>query len=380
MEFAFYLSGFMLLYVYAGYPILIWLLGRWRCVRIEARADFTPHVTLIISAFNEEPVIRAKLANSLALDYPRELLEIIVASDGSTDGTDEAVREYAREGVRLIRHHGRIGKSSMLNLVVPVVAGDIVVLSDANAMYEPGAIRAIVRHFADSRVGCVCGELRYRVAGDGLAKNEGLFWRYEVQLKKWESRLGTLLGANGSIFAFRRELFQPLNPMLSNDFETPFQIARRGFLVAYESHAVSWEPGSPNFLTEFRRHARISARAFHGAFTWTRQLLYPLRSLLLLEFLSRKLLRWLTPFLMIVLLLTSALAGGWFASTLLWIQILFYSLCLGIAGLCYFGLKPPRLISAPLYFVLLNAAVFAGFCKWVAGQQAPTWDPNRVRP
>src|SRR5262249_45154331 len=199
-------------------------------------------------------VIREKLINSLALDYPRDRLEIMVASDGSTDRTTAIAAEYAAEGVRIRHFAGRRGKNATLNDLVPKPRGELAVFTDANGQYQREALKTLVRHFADSRVGCVCGELIYLSADDNVvAKGYNIYWRYDQRLKRLESRLACLLGANGSIFAIRKSLYRPLLGSVSNDMVLPIQIAARRYQVVYEPAAISREAGSQDAPEELRR-------------------------------------------------------------------------------------------------------------------------------
>ena len=262
-ETLFWLALITLIYHYVGYPLVLLVLGLRRREPLRS-ANITPTVSLIISAYNEQEVIRQKLDNSLDLDYPSEQLEIIVASDGSTDRTPAIVREYAG-AVALYHYPQRRGKNAALNETVSRAHGEILVFTDANGMYRKDAVRKLVQHFADARVGCVCGELIYRnPTGNPVAEGYNHYWRYDQWLKKLESRLHSLLGANGSIFAIRRELNEPLNPRTSNDMVLPIKIAARGYAVLYEPEAISVEAGSAGEREELRRRSRIVARGLLG--------------------------------------------------------------------------------------------------------------------
>lgn len=213
IEVLFWLSLFVIIYAYAGYPILLWSLSRFLKRKPSAdalsKAHHLPMVTLIVSAYNEEKVIGDKLNNALALDYPRELLEIVVVSDGSSDGTVRIVSGFADQGVVLRHYEGRIGKTACLNQVVPLATGEIIVFSDANSTYERGALKALVRSFQDRTIGFVTGWTRYVSHRDRMAVVNplGLYSRLELITKELESRLGSCVGADGAIFAIRRELY-----------------------------------------------------------------------------------------------------------------------------------------------------------------------------
>src|SRR5262249_32360786 len=233
-------------HTYLLYPLSLWAAIRIAGDRSRHRtSDVTPAVTLVISAYNEERWIRRKLENSLALDYPSDGLRIVVVSDGSSDGTVAIAREFTPRGVEVRAFPGRRGKVACLNDVVPSLRSDLVVMSDANSMYDPRSIRRLARHFADERIGCVCGRLRYENPGEEPAgASERVYWRYEGWLKKLESRLGSLLGANGSIYAYRRDLFRPVDPLMFCDDVIPIRIGIAGWMVIYDCEAWCTEETS----------------------------------------------------------------------------------------------------------------------------------------
>jgi cellulose synthase/poly-beta-1,6-N-acetylglucosamine synthase-like glycosyltransferase len=374
----FWTSLALIAYMYAGYPILLLILGfiresfgrsaaRLRSVRL-------PRVALIISAYNEEDVIREKVINSLGLDYPRNRLEIVVASDGSTDRTKAIATEYGAQGVR-VRHFGtRRGKNATLNDVVPEARGEIIVFTDANGKYQRDALTTLVRHFADPQVGCVCGELIYLSADDNVvAKGYNVYWRYDQRLKRLESRLGCLLGANGSIFAIRKSLYRPLLGTVSNDMVLPIQIAARGFQVVYEPAAISREAGSQNAPEELGRRSRIVGRGILGVRAVLPDVIKGGRILLLWELLSRKLLRYCTPALLALLAVSSAVLGTGIYRWALLGQAAFYGLALLSFAMRRVGMRLPGL-SMPHYFVLGNIAAALGWWKVLTGRELTKWE------
>lgn len=261
------LSLGMLAAVYVGYPAALRAAVALRGPRPVRQEPIEPDVTLIVSAYNEARVIRAKIQNALALDYPRERLEILIVSDASTDDTDAIVREYADRGVILLRQDVRRGKTAGLNAAVARARGAIVVFSDANAMYRADAIRCLVRNFADPTVGCVTGEARYlkgRPSAPGLG--ERAYWSYEIQVKRLESALGSMVGGDGAIYAIRRELWRPLPEAAINDFLNPLQIVALGYRNVYEPDAVAFEEVAGGFTSEYRRRVRIVSRSWRAIF------------------------------------------------------------------------------------------------------------------
>ena len=236
----FRLAVLIVVYTYFLYPVLLLLLTAGKKEVEYAPFAEWPLISLIIAAHNEEAVLKEKLENSLSLDYPHERLEIIVASDGSTDATEDIVASFAERGVRLHRVRERGGKTQAQNEAVRLANGQFFVFSDANSMYDKQALKNLLRPFADARIGCVCGELRYaNPAGDAAGKGEGAYWRYEQFLKGRESLLSSTLGANGSIYALRRELFEELESDIISDFIMPVRVWRRGFRVVYAPSAIA---------------------------------------------------------------------------------------------------------------------------------------------
>ena len=364
----------MILYVYVGYPVLLFLLGSLRPADRRRARPHTPRVSLIISAYNEEDVIREKLVNSLALDYPRELLEIVVASDGSRDRTPAIAAEYASRGVRVYEFPTRRGKNAALNDVVPQARGEIVVFTDANGKFERDALRKLVRHFADPRVGCVCGELIYMSSTDNLvARGYNVYWRYDQTLKRLESRFGCLLGANGSIFAIRRHLYRPLPGEVCNDMVLPIQIAALGHEVLYDPEAISREAGSQDAPEELGRRSRIVGRGIRGIWTVLPEILRGRRILLLWELLSKKFLRYCTPFFFVVLAGSNSILWTGIYRWTLAAQGLFYLLALLSFSFRRLGVNL-RTLSVPHYFVVGNIATALGWGKVLAGRELAKWE------
>ena len=257
----------VLAYVVAGYPLLLRLLVRARGAKHVRQADITPKLSFLISAYNEADVIRAKLANTLALDYPAERLEIVVISDCSDDGTDAIVQEFAARGVILARQAERRGKTAGLNATIPTLTGDIVVFSDANAMYDADALRKLVRNFADPAVGYVTGEARYLLNGQAAADaGERAYWGYEMELKRLETQLGSMVGGDGAIYAIRRRLWRTLPEDSINDFLNPLQIVEAGWRGVYEPQAICYEETSGGFKSEYKRRVRIVSRSWRAVF------------------------------------------------------------------------------------------------------------------
>jgi cellulose synthase/poly-beta-1,6-N-acetylglucosamine synthase-like glycosyltransferase len=371
----FWLSAGVLLYGYAGYPLLLRLIVLLRGVRPVRKGSGMPRVTLVISAYNEAAVIRRKLENVLRLDYPRELLEVVVVSDASSDGTDEIVREFAGRGVRLARQACRRGKTAGLNSTVPHVTGAIVVFSDANAMYQPNALRMLVRNFDDPQVGCVTGEARYLEGGASAADSgERAYWNYEIQVKRLETAVGSMVGGDGAIYAIRRELWRTLPDDAINDFLNPLQIVAAGWRAVYEPEAVCFEETAGGVGTEYRRRIRIVSRSWRALFQ-APDVLNPLKvGFFAVSVVSHKVLRWVSgPFALIAAVCGAALILG-LADTAP------YQWALGTATLALFCLLYPparRVAQFGLYFAVITAASVVGLVKGTTGRVSGTWSTPR---
>lgn len=378
-EILFWISGSALLYVFVGYPLLLLVLGKIAQRPPVLQRPIRPHVTLIISAYNEEEVIEEKIRNSLALDYPRENLEIIVVSDASTDGTDDVVQRYMAEGVVLQRMPVRKGKTAGLNQAVPLARGEVIVFSDANAFYARDVILKLVRNFADPTVGCVTGNSCYLDSeASNAGKSESTYWGYERFLKIKESQIGSMVGSDGALFAVRKDLASPLGSDDINDFVMPLQVVSRGYRNVFEPEALCYENVVSQLTQEFRRKIRIVSRSWHGLFQ-VKVLLNPWRYCWFsFQLLSHKVLRWLAPVFLSCLFLFSfviALDDGTGAIVLSG-QIVLYSL--GAVGLMLdrAGIAP-RWLSFPAYFIIVNAASAMGTIRYMLGERINTWEPER---
>jgi cellulose synthase/poly-beta-1,6-N-acetylglucosamine synthase-like glycosyltransferase len=377
----FWISVLTVVYVYAGFPLLLVILnaiGLKKPVRIS---QFTPKVTLIISAYNEETVIQCKLQNVARLDYPKERLDVMVVSDCSSDRTDEIVEAFTERPVKLLRLPERRGKTYGLNLAVAEATGEIIVFSDANAMYEPDVIRKMTRNFADTKVGAVTGESRYRIGDDDPStESEVTYWNYELWLKRLESSLGSLVGGDGAILAIRKELHHELHPDDLSDFINPMQVVIRGYRNVYETEAVCYEGGATNYGAEFRRKVRIVNRAWR-AMIKVRELLNPFRyGFFAVQFLSHKVLRWLVTVWMILALIANLMLAG---DSLLYVvtltgQLAFYAAAVTGLILHVIGRWNIRIFTIPYYFCIVNIASLLGILQAMRGQRYTTWNVSRA--
>lgn len=379
--FFFWISFGLLVYVYLGYPLLLSLLAKFS-ESPSPQSDLPgPAVTLLISAFNESQVIAAKLENALALEYPHDRLEILVISDGSDDGTDEITHGFAGRGVRLLRQEPRMGKTAGLNLGVSEARGQILVFSDANAMYQPDAVWRLVRHFSNLRIGYVVGNARYYEKGteSSSAQSEGLYWKLETYLKKKESIFGSVVGGDGAIYAIRRELYLPLLPTDINDFLNPLQIIVRGYTGVFEPAAICYEEAAENFGQEYRRKVRIISRSLN-ALRRVPEVLNPMRNtrhwFLLV---SHKVLRWFAPFFMTLCFIANlVLWQSPFYKIAALLQIVFYLLAL-IGWKWRPDNKIGKVFSLAFYFCMVNLASLVGCVKCFRGDLSGKWAPPRQR-
>lgn len=378
-EWVMWVSLGALFYTYLGFPALIWAMSRL-FGRAHEEGGIEPEVSLLIPAHNESVVIRAKIENSLALDYPRDKLHVRVISDGSDDGTDTIVKAYLGRRVELQRIETRSGKANALNQAVLHAPGEVLVLCDANTMFAPDAVRHLVRHFADTRVGAVTGNVGLTSNEAGHSEGESLFYRIERFVQRSESRLWTVIGADGGMYALRRELYVPNKPdTLIDDFAIAMNVARTGARVVYEPGATATEDTAQTAAQEFRRRSRTVAGGFQALFEgrgrpkWNQPGLW-------FEYLSHKVLRWLSPLLLALMLAGSiaAVVGGWNGSGRWWacvaisaLQVLFYALA--AVGCVMGGRRLPPIMALPFYFCLANAAALTGFFKWLLRLQPVTW-------
>lgn len=372
----FWLFAGIVVYAYAGYPVFVWLaahvFGRREAPPIVAD-DELPRLTVLIAAHNEGAVIEERIRNALTLDYPADKLEIVVASDGSSDDTADVVRGFVHRGVRLLDYPFNRGKSATLNAAWHEVSGDVVMLSDANTWFDPRAARLLARWFALRDVGAVCGRLELIDAATGR-NVDGLYWRYETLIKRCEGRLGSLLGANGAIYAVRRDRFVSVPPQtIIDDLVIPL-LARmtHGCRLVYEPQAHAREETPFRLSDEFGRRARIGAGGFQClALLWP--LLNPRQGWLAFSFFSHKLLRWVTPFCLLGMLAASVGATAQpFGRVLLAAQAAFY--VLAVVGALLPGRRPAvRLLRLTTLFSYMNLALLAGFWRWVRGRQRGAW-------
>jgi cellulose synthase/poly-beta-1,6-N-acetylglucosamine synthase-like glycosyltransferase len=367
-----------LAYTFLGYPALAWLLARIR-PRPPRRADVRPMVTVLVAAYNEASIIARRIENCLALDYPADRLEILIASDGSTDETAVVAQRYERPqrpgpAVRVITYPWRRGKPCVLNDTIPQCRGDVVVLADARQCYEADAVRRLAENFADPAVGAASGELCL-ANEEGVAVGEGVgaYWRYEKMIRRSESAFDSTIGATGAVYAIRRALFAPMaSDTLLDDVLIPVRIARRGFRVVFDARARAWDQAATSARYEYTRKVRTIAGVAQ-LFARERWLLLPTHRLWL-QAISHKLLRLATPFLMI-----GALAGA----AVLARRSPVYAAALAAQGAFYAAAAVgavlggrgalSRLLAVPYAFCLLNLTTVVALARLASGRQQVQW-------
>lgn len=306
-QIVFWTSAVALVYTYAGYPIFVYAVSLLFPKRVK-RADFEPNLTVLITAYNEERDIRAKIKNTLELDYPKEKLEILIASDGSTDETDKIVEEFAAEDVRLFRQEGRVGKTVTQNNAVEQVTGEIILFSDATAMYQPDVLRRMLPNFADETVGCVAGKLIYvDDSRSDVGKGAKSYWNYETFIKESESLACSLIGASGCLYAVRKSAYKPMYPEACSDFLIATKIYEQGLRSVYESTAICTEETNRQTGKELQMRVRVISQTLTDLWR-NRRMLNPLRSgFFAVELISHKLMRYAAPLFLILVLISTAI-------------------------------------------------------------------------
>ena len=371
-------SIFLVVYNYFLYPLFIIFLARRRhdehlgSVKSASELSEFPTVSLIIAAYNEERVIDAKIKNTLELDYPREKLEIIVVSDGSNDNTAALVKSHS-DSVTCLHNPERGGKSAALNRAVEVANGELLVFSDANNDFARDVIKQLVRHFENEQVGAVTGSKHiYANENREAATGDSLYWRYEAIIKKAESHLGSITAAEGEILALRRSCYKTIDPnKINDDAAITFDIVQSGMRVLYEENARSTEQASIDLIDDINVKIRMT---FGGFQTITSEFayLFPPRHWFAFCYVSHKVLRWLVPHSLILIFITSLMLWEHpFVALILSAQVIFYSVAL--YGWSKRGSKLAAVIYMPMYFTVMNYALFIGFVRYLKNPSSVQW-------
>jgi poly-beta-1,6-N-acetyl-D-glucosamine synthase len=359
----------VLAYTYFAYAGWLWLRGRWWSKGV-CRSPYSPTVSVVVAIRNEEPVLERKLRNLLTLDYPADITQLIVVSDGSTDRTDAILREYAENPqINVLLNQFSRGKASALNDALELAQGEIVVFTDARQTIEPGALSSLLENFADPQVGCVSGELMLGDPETGESREgTGIYWRLEKRIRELESASGSVVGASGAFYAIRRNLLAPLPPeTILDDVYLPIQVARQGFRVVFDSRARAWDVADRGTEREFARKVRTISGNYQllQLAPWLLTRANPIR----FEFVSHKLMRLAAPF---------ALAGVLVASLVLREPVYRFAFALeavfcGLSLMTFARLKVGpvrRMADAAFAFILLNTAAVVAFANFISGRKA----------
>lgn len=383
MIFTFWLLVTFIIYCYFGYPLLLWITARLRPNPVR-KGSCQPDISVVLSVWNEEDVIKEKLRNLLSLDYPKEKMEVLIGSDGSTDQTARIIRGFDDPRIRLIERPQRQGKMATLNELVQAARNEAIVFCDARQTFAPNAIRELVANLADRHVGCVSGELIFVEKGQegGTAKGVNLYWNYEKFIRKHESRIHSMLGATGAIYAIRRELFVPIpTRVVLDDMYVPLQIIRKGYRAIFDESAKAYDQAADSPREEHRRKTRTLFGNYQ-IFRIFPDLFNPLRSPIAIQLFSHKLLRVLIPFFLILLfILNPLLTGEPLYQTIFYLQIAFYGMAVtgalsrhqkhGIFKLI------SRICYIPYIFCLLNFSALVGTLRFLGSKQEATWQKAR---
>ena len=370
----FFAAVFGVFYAYLGYPLSLVALTTWR-TRPVKKQEILPSVTLIITVYNEEKRIAQKIENTLKLDYPRPQLQVIVVSDGSTDRTVEILRKFDRHGVEVLALMERRGKEGAQKAAVERAQGDVLVFTDAATVLDERSIREIVGNFADPSVGCVSGEDRL-IGGDGRPVGEGAYLRYEMWLRRLESRAQSLVGLSGSFFAARKEFCQDFSITMQSDFRTVLNCVKNGFRGVSDSQAIGYYQSIADDRQEFDRKVRTVLRGLTVFFNHLEFLKVWRYGLFSYQYGCHKLLRWLVPAFLVVA----------FASNLLIVPTSMVYVVLLIGQIAFYGLgvlgwRRPHLFSGswvkiPTYFIVVNGAIAVAWWKYLGGQRITRWTPS----
>lgn len=375
LQILFWGAVLLVVWAYVGYFLAMWMFSHIRFKPVR-RMDWFPQLSLVITAYNEEKRIGRKLDNSLELDYPRDKLEIIVVSDASTDATESIVTSYADRGIKLLAIPVRHGKHYGQGQGIRIATSEIVVLTDATTFLEKDALRKIVRSYADPEVGCVSGEDRVETPG-GETAGEGAYVKYEMKLRSFENRTGSLVGASGCFFSVRKGLCGAWIDEMSSDFYMPIVSYMNGFRTVVEQEAIGVYRVVNDPSREFERKVRTVVHGLEVLFRF-KGIMNPFRyGGYALQMISHKLCRWLVPAALIIALGANLLLinAGWFYQLTLVLQALLYLLAL--AAHTMKRLQVFSLFKIPLFFVMVNLSILVAWYKYLTGNTYVVWDATK---
>ncbi len=388
LKILFWVFLFVIFYAYIGYGILLFILVRLKrkfCkMKSHDEVDYEPEVTLFVAAYNEKDYVDRKVQNSLELEYPDSKVKQVWVTDGSDDGTPELLRKYKDQGVEVYHIPERGGKIGAMNRGMQFVKTPVVIFSDGNTMLGKESIRRIVNLFKDPKVGCVSGEKRiYQKDKDTAAGTEGLYWKYESTLKKWDAELYSVVGAAGELFAVRTDLFQDVEKdTLLDDFIISLRIAMQGYTIQYDPEAYAIETSSANVKEELKRKVRISAGGIQSIVRLKKLLNFFKYGTLSFQYISHRVLRWtLAPLFLLAIFIINLVVSldqgiinfSYIYTWLFWGQLVFY-----VAALLgwYFEHRKVKIkvLFVPYYFFIMNLSVFLGFFRYLKGKQSVKWE------
>jgi poly-beta-1,6-N-acetyl-D-glucosamine synthase len=379
----FWFSLFILFYCFIGYTLLLWILVKFKNLfkfKNTAVTNYEPELTMIVAAYNEKDFIEEKIANTLSLDYPPEKLKYIFITDGSADGTNDIVAKYPQ--VNLLHQPQRKGKSAALNRAMQLVTTPVVVFSDANTLLNTGALKELVKQYANPATGGVSGEktIEKPVTGNKAGPGEGFYWKYESLLKNLEARFYSLVGSAGELFSIRSALFKPIpENIILDDFYTALKINEQGYKIVYEPKAVATETPSASLYDEQKRKIRIASGACQLAFRFIGLLNIFKYPAFAFQFVSHKLLRWfLAPPCIVLLLVTNFFLQGeeGLYHYIFYAQLTFYVLAL-LGWILQNTKKYIPLFYFPFYFLFMNYCNVIGWFHYLSGKQNVLWEKSK---
>ena len=379
LKILFWFLVFLIINTYLLYPLVIWLLSKFKSKSYDYTSDFSTSVSILISAYNEEKVIENRVKNLLSQNYDKNLIEIIVGSDCSNDNTNEILKRLAKEypEVKIFLFNNRRGKAGVLNEIVQYATNEILIFTDANTEFENNAIKNLVKHFQYSSIGGVSGRLV--LIEKNFHKERGVeekkYWEYETFIKKSEGNLGILIGANGGIFAIRKNLFSeiPTDKPVTDDFYLSLSVIKKGYKFIYESFAIGFEEVAKDLSSEFKRKIRFAATNFQ-TISFFKSLLFNKNIILSYAFWSHKIIRWFLPLILILVFVLNIFLvnAGTFYLVTFFIQLLFYFLAL--IGFIFNKIKVRlTLLSLIYYFLVTNIALLIGFIRFLRKKHSVIW-------
>ena len=377
-EIIFWISLFLIFYHYIFYFLILKIWASLFSKKHKINENIFPTVSVIVSAYNEEKVLEKKIKNLLTYDYPQDKIEFLFGSDGSNDKTNEILKNVSLSNFYFYELEKRRGKSSVINDLVRNANGEILIFSDANTIFQSDAIKKIVRHFNDNSIGGVCGKLVLKYKKNNIGgSSESTYWNYENKIKELESKIYTTFGANGAIYAIRKNFFLqvPTNIFIVDDFVIPLSIVSRDIRVIFDKEVFAFEETTESTQKEFQRKVRIASRNFSSIF-YLSHLLNPKYGFISFGLISHKIIRWIIPFFLIVIFVSNIFLLAIKSD----IYLLFFLMQIGFYFFALIGLFLDKInfqikiFTLPYYFIIVNFGLFLGFIKYVSSKSSPMWE------